>query len=165
MNEREILRLEQQLLCEDVRGSVERISELLGDGFIEYCSSGKIYRYVRGDTLGHGMERNWEIVDFEAKELAIRELNIQLVNLQALEGAEGAEEAKQENLQSESEEPPSEEIEVYQCPVCESEIGSTAIRCPVCDVEFSNVEDVDFPPVEDDNETEVHKEEGRDGGE
>ena len=70
MNEAEILNLEQRLLSEEVRGSADRIAELLADGCIEYCSSGRIYRYTRGDTFGHGKRRNWEIVDFEARELA-----------------------------------------------------------------------------------------------
>ena len=70
MNEAEILNLEQQLLLEEVRSSADRIAELLADGCIEYCSSGRMYRYTRGDTFGHGRQRNWEIVDFEAKELA-----------------------------------------------------------------------------------------------
>ena len=69
MNETEILNLEQQRLLEEVRSSADRVSELLADGCIKHCSSGAIYRYTRGDTFGHGGKRNWEIVDFEAKEL------------------------------------------------------------------------------------------------
>ena len=70
MNRTEIPNLELRLLLEEVRSSADRISELLADGCIEYCSSGRIYRYTRGDTFAHGRARNWEIVDFEAKELA-----------------------------------------------------------------------------------------------
>ena len=57
MNEAEILNLEQQLLREEVRSSADRVAELLADGFIEYGSSGRIYLYARGDTLGHGSQR------------------------------------------------------------------------------------------------------------
>lgn len=99
----------------------------------------------------------------EAQELAIRELDMQLVDLLGQDEVE--EEAEQENPQSESEEPPSEKIEVYQCPVCESEIWSTDIRCPVCHAELSNVEDGDSSPVEDDKENGIHKDESGDGGE
>ena len=70
MNEAEILNMEQKLLLEEVRSSADKIAKLLADGCIEYCSSGGVYRYARGDTFGHGRQRNWEIVDFEARELA-----------------------------------------------------------------------------------------------
>ena len=69
MNAQPILNLEQQLLSEEVRRSADRIAELLAEEFIEYCSSGRIYRYVRGDTFAHGPQQNWEIVDFEARPL------------------------------------------------------------------------------------------------
>ena len=65
-----ILELEQQLLCEDVRSSPEKIAEILADGCLEYCSSGRIYRYTNGDIFGHGKQQNWEIVDFAAQQLA-----------------------------------------------------------------------------------------------
>jgi hypothetical protein len=48
MNESEILNLEQQLLLEKVRSSANRVAELLADGCVEYCSSGKIWRFWRG---------------------------------------------------------------------------------------------------------------------
>ena len=70
MNESEILNLEQQLLLEKVRSSADRAAELLADGCVEYCSSGKIWRYTRGDTFGCGKQQNWEIVDFQAQQLA-----------------------------------------------------------------------------------------------
>jgi hypothetical protein len=70
MNEPDILNLERQLLLEDVRNSADRIAELLADGCVEFCSSGKIYRYARGDTFPFGKQGNREIVDFKAEELA-----------------------------------------------------------------------------------------------
>jgi hypothetical protein len=70
MNAQPILNLQQQLLSEEVRRSADRIAELRAKGFIEYCSSGRIYRYARGDTFAHGPQKNWEIVDFEARPLA-----------------------------------------------------------------------------------------------
>ncbi len=71
MNAQEILNLERQLILEEVRASADRIAEVLADGCIEYCSSGRIYHYTTGDTFGSGKQANWEIVDFEAKELAV----------------------------------------------------------------------------------------------
>ncbi len=70
MKETDILELEQALLREEVRSSADRIAEILDDGCVEFCSSGKIYRYAKGDTFGHGKRRDWEIVDFQAEELA-----------------------------------------------------------------------------------------------
>jgi hypothetical protein len=70
MHEAEILNLEKQLLLAEVRGSAERIAELLAEECFEYGASGTIYRFYRGDTFDHGPQRNWEIVDFEARELA-----------------------------------------------------------------------------------------------
>jgi hypothetical protein len=69
MRETEIRNLEQQLLSEEVRKSADMVSELLADSFTEFCSSGGVYHYTKGDTFGHGRERDWEIDDFEAKEL------------------------------------------------------------------------------------------------
>lgn len=69
-NESEILHLEQQLLLEPVRSSPDKLAELLMDEFVEHCSTGNIWRYARGDTCGWGEQRNWEIVDFQAQQLA-----------------------------------------------------------------------------------------------
>ena len=66
MKEADILNFEKQLLLADVRSSAERLAELLADEYIEYCSSGEIYRYQRGDTFGYGLQRDWEIFVFVA---------------------------------------------------------------------------------------------------
>ena len=70
MNETEILKLEQALVREDVRNSADRIAEILADGCVEFCSSGKVYRYARGDVFPLGRQPNWEIVDFRVEKLA-----------------------------------------------------------------------------------------------
>lgn len=70
MTEDIILELERKLIQEDIRSSAEKIAEIMADGCLEYCSSGTIYRYKNGETFPLGREPDWEIVDFEAKELA-----------------------------------------------------------------------------------------------
>lgn len=68
-----ILQLEKDLLKPEVRRSVERIRELVADDFTEFCSSGFIYHYDKGDTwgTGDGQALNWEIRDFDIKELSL----------------------------------------------------------------------------------------------
>jgi hypothetical protein len=70
MIDTDILNLEQQLLREEVRSSAESIAEILADGFVEFCSSGRIYRYTPRDVFPLGRRAHWEIIDFQAKELA-----------------------------------------------------------------------------------------------
>ena len=63
-----ILQLEQSLLSLTVRQSAQRVGELLSEDFMEFCSSGKIYRYHRGDifiTPAPG-----EIIDFSIRLLS-----------------------------------------------------------------------------------------------
>ena len=48
---RQILQLEQSLLSPEVRLSAQRVEELIADEFVEFCSSGKVYRYSRGDIF------------------------------------------------------------------------------------------------------------------
>ncbi len=61
-----IYELERKLLEPDVRQSKEKIAEILSDDFIEFCSSGKIYKYEKGDLIDNkGNDHfEWEIKDF-----------------------------------------------------------------------------------------------------
>ena len=68
-----ILQLENNLLKPEIRQSSENISELLSDGFIEFCSSGYIYRYNKGESFDGDtnlQQINWEIKDFEINPLS-----------------------------------------------------------------------------------------------
>ena len=66
--EKHIFELEDRLLQPEVRSSAEKIAELLHIDFFEYCSSGSVYCYRKGDVFD---EKNGsatvhrEIKDFE----------------------------------------------------------------------------------------------------
>lgn len=71
--ERHIFELEKELLKPETRQSAEKISELLSDDFMEFCSSGSIYHYSKGDVFSKEMDisvENWEVRDFTIKELS-----------------------------------------------------------------------------------------------
>ncbi|MGM0446564.1 MAG: DUF4440 domain-containing protein [Bacillota bacterium] len=61
-----IYELERKLLEPEVRQSKEKIAEILADDFIEFCSSGKIYKYDKGDLIDNkGNDHfDWEIKNF-----------------------------------------------------------------------------------------------------
>ena len=65
----EILYLENQLLQLAVREHADKLYELLDEELTEFCSSGKVYHYRKGDTFPAPFT-NREIVDFSVKELA-----------------------------------------------------------------------------------------------
>ncbi|AAK80508.1 hypothetical protein BJV85_001332 [Clostridium acetobutylicum] len=68
-----ILKLENDLLKPEIRQCEARTSELLADGFTEFCSSGYIYKYVHGQAMDEGTnleEMDWEITDFKIKQLS-----------------------------------------------------------------------------------------------
>lgn len=67
-----IYHLENELLKSDVRKSAEKISELLSEDFQEVTSSGQLYFYKKGDVYqdaNDNTELNWEITEFQIKEL------------------------------------------------------------------------------------------------
>lgn len=67
-----ILQLKNELLKPEVRKSVEKTSELLADGFTEFCSSGEIYHYNKEQAIDGGTNlqaMEWEITDFEINQL------------------------------------------------------------------------------------------------
>jgi len=71
--EEQILKLEKSLLQPEVRQSAEQISELLSDDFTEFCSSGRVYEYKRGDIIDSRNESDipdWEIKDFSIEIIA-----------------------------------------------------------------------------------------------
>lgn len=71
--EKKIYDLEVELLRPEVRASAERISDLLSEDFFEFCSSGSIYHYKKGDVFSDTAENKGiigEIEDFAVKELA-----------------------------------------------------------------------------------------------
>ncbi|RAK10240.1 hypothetical protein C8C77_12811 [Halanaerobium saccharolyticum] len=54
------------MLKSEVRLSAEKVAELLSDEFTEYCSSGKIYNYKKGnfiDSEDNNSVQIWEIKD------------------------------------------------------------------------------------------------------
>lgn len=62
-----ILKLEKSLLQPEVRQSAEQVSELLSADFTEFCSSGRVYEYKRGDIIDGRKESDipdWKITDF-----------------------------------------------------------------------------------------------------
>lgn len=65
-----ILSNEMRLLDSDVRRNSAEIARLVDPGFIEFCSSGKVYRYSDGDTFGCSEGMTFEITGFSVKELS-----------------------------------------------------------------------------------------------
>ncbi|MCP4178904.1 MAG: DUF4440 domain-containing protein [bacterium] len=70
MIESEILNLEKELLKPEVRKDKNRIKELLSEDFVEFCSSGFIYKYKNNDVFSRSSTENWKIVDFKLKQLS-----------------------------------------------------------------------------------------------
>lgn len=69
--EKHILQLETDLLKPEIRQSIEKTSELLSDGFIEFCSSGYVWHYNKGEPVDEQMQQiNWEIKDFAINQLS-----------------------------------------------------------------------------------------------
>jgi hypothetical protein len=71
--ESHILELEKELLKTETRRSAEKISELISDDFIEFCSSGYVYHYSKNDVFYMGSNESlteWEISEFSIKQLA-----------------------------------------------------------------------------------------------
>jgi len=69
--EEHILKLEKRLLQNEVRISATKIEELLSDNFYEFCSSGKIYHYKKGDTFSMAVDSyTWEIIEFKIEDLS-----------------------------------------------------------------------------------------------
>ncbi len=66
-----ILRLENALLLGEIRGSAQRLGEILSPGFFEFGSSGTVYRFYEGDTFPCFPEHiRVEIEDFSIVPLA-----------------------------------------------------------------------------------------------
>ena len=68
-----IYHLKNELLKSEVRKSAEKISELLTEDFHEISSSGQLYFYNKGDVyqdINDDTELNWEIIEFQIKELS-----------------------------------------------------------------------------------------------
>ena len=69
--EKHILQLETDLLKPEIRQSIEKTSELLSDGFIEFCSSGYVLHYNKGESVDEQIQQiNWEIKDFAINQLS-----------------------------------------------------------------------------------------------
>ena len=71
--EKHIFELENELLKSETRQSAEKISELLSDNFTEFCSSGNIYNYNKGDVFDENInlsELMWEIKQFTTKQVS-----------------------------------------------------------------------------------------------
>ena len=66
-----ILKLESDLLKPEIRQSIEKTGELLADGFVEFCSSGYVWHYNKGDSVDEKIQPiNWEIKDFAINQLS-----------------------------------------------------------------------------------------------
>jgi hypothetical protein len=64
-----ILGLEQKMLRPEIRESPAGAAKIISPDFVEYCSSGYLYRYQPNDTFPAD-NCKWEIVDFEIRILA-----------------------------------------------------------------------------------------------
>ena len=68
--EKYILQLESDLLKPEIRKSIET-SELLSDDFFEFCSSGYVWHYNKGESADEEIQQiNWEIKDFVINQLS-----------------------------------------------------------------------------------------------
>jgi hypothetical protein len=74
--EKQIFDLECLLLQPFVRRSAEKIAELLAEDFFEFCSSGKVYRYKKGDVFD---DVNTPAADREITDFTVRELSCDTV--------------------------------------------------------------------------------------
>ncbi|HHY25322.1 MAG TPA: DUF4440 domain-containing protein [Desulfitobacterium dehalogenans] len=71
--EEHIWQLEKDLLKSEVRKSAQRISDLLANNFIEFCSNGREYHYKHGDVFQEqddNKELCWQIVGFRIEHLS-----------------------------------------------------------------------------------------------
>jgi hypothetical protein len=68
--EKIILNLEQELLKPEIRQSREKMAEILSDDCFEFCSSGYVWFFASNTEVDNSPELNWEIVDFETKNLS-----------------------------------------------------------------------------------------------
>lgn len=69
--EKYIQQLETDLLKPEIRQSIEKTSELLSDGFVEFCSSGYIWHYNKGESVDEQIKQiDWEIKDFAINQLS-----------------------------------------------------------------------------------------------
>lgn len=68
----DIRALEEALLSVQTRADARRVRELVADDFVEFCSSGRVYRYHAGDTFAKpgDPELRYVIRYFETRELA-----------------------------------------------------------------------------------------------
>lgn len=64
-----IYKLENELLKPEIRNSKEEIEKLISDDFIEFCSSGRTYKYKKGDTF-YEENVSYEITDFDLRRLS-----------------------------------------------------------------------------------------------
>jgi len=71
MLKKTILELEMALMSPEVRRSAEKIEALLAADFVEHCSSGKVYRYAKGDVFtAADLPRDiYDITDFAFTQL------------------------------------------------------------------------------------------------
>ena len=68
-----ILELETKLLKSEVRKCADAIEELLTDDFTEFCSSGKVYNYKKGDIFQNENDNSEDfgmIIDFNISKLS-----------------------------------------------------------------------------------------------
>lgn len=66
-----ILQLEGELLKREIRQSIEKTDELLSDGFTEFCSSGYVWHYNKGESVDEEIQQiNWEIKGFKINKLS-----------------------------------------------------------------------------------------------
>ena len=68
--EKHILQLETDLITPEIRQSMEKTGEWLSDEFVEFCSSGNIWHYKKGEPVDGQMRQiDWEIKDFAILQL------------------------------------------------------------------------------------------------
>jgi len=67
-----ILELEKKLMDHDVRSDAVELKKLLESEFVEFGSSGKVYKYTEGDVFDAKPDKNimYEILNYSFKQLA-----------------------------------------------------------------------------------------------
>jgi hypothetical protein len=67
-----ILNLEKKLMEHDIRSNAEELKKILESEFVEFGSSGKVYKYTEGDVFDAKPNKNiiFEIQNYSLKQLA-----------------------------------------------------------------------------------------------
>ncbi|MEI6091628.1 MAG: DUF4440 domain-containing protein [bacterium] len=67
-----ILELEKKLMDNDVRTNADKLKQILENDFIEFGSTGKVYKYAEGDVFDSKANKDitYEILNYSFRQLA-----------------------------------------------------------------------------------------------